>query len=75
MAKKTSRLEQEIRWREWRRMERFPGAIRWRPVTSEIHLMSTLSVVKRRERIKNSLKTIFRFRLRGQHFGSLIFDN
>ncbi len=73
-AKPVSRLEMEIRWREWQRLERFPGIVRWRPITSEIHARSMLTVKQRRERVQNTMKTCFRFRLRGQYIGPFLFD-
>lgn len=70
-----SRLATEIRWREWKRLERFPGAIRWRQIGSEIEMMQSLNPAQRRERLRNSMKTVFRLRLRGRPaLGSLIFS-
>lgn len=69
-----SNLERAIRWREWQRDCRFPGRVRWRQVTSEVHQRSMLTVKQRRERVTNSLATCFRFRLKGQYIGPMLFD-
>ena len=69
-----SKLELDIRWREWKRLERFPGVHNWRQIGSEVEMMNSLGPASRRERIRNSQKTIFRLRLRDRWTGSIIFQ-
>ena len=63
-----------VRWREWKRLEAFPGAQNWRRIGSEVEMMASLNPASRRERIRNSQKTVFRLRLRGGWSGSIIFS-
>lgn len=73
--RRQSKLELAIKWREWKRLEQFPGAIRRRQMGSEIEMMQSLNPAERRERLRNSMKTVFRLRLRGwPEIGSLIFS-
>lgn len=72
--KPTSALETVIRWRQWRRLEAFPGVMNWRSVGSEVEMMNSLSPADRRQRIYNSQKTVFRLRLKNSWTGSIIFS-
>lgn len=64
-----------IRVREYNRNRQFPGIPRPRQIGTEIEMMLSLNPAQRRERLRNSMKTVFRLRLRGRpDFGSLIFS-
>lgn len=70
-----SRMEMAIRVREYNRNRQFPGIPHARQIGTEIEMMLSLNPAQRRERLRNSMKTVFRLRLRGRpDFGSLIFS-
>ena len=71
--KPLSRFAVAVHWRAWRRLETFPGVINRRSIGSEVEMMASLNPAKRRERIRNSQKTVFRLRLRDAWTGSIIF--
>jgi hypothetical protein len=72
--KPQSKLALAIHWRRWKRLEAFPGATNWRQISSEVEMLHSLSAAGRRERIRNSQKTIFRLRLRNAWTGSIVFS-
>jgi hypothetical protein len=72
--KPQSKLELAIHWRQWKRLEAFPGVTNWRQIGSEVEMMQSLNPASRRERIRNSQKTIFRLRLRDAWSGSIVFQ-
>lgn len=72
--KPKSRLEMQIHWREWQRRQHFPGLMKGRQITSEVHMMSMLNVKQRRARIKHHQAQNFRWRLRGQYIGPMLFE-
>jgi len=72
--KPQSALALAIRWREWKRLESFPGVHRWRQIGSEVEMMNSLKPADRRDRIRNSQRTVFRLRLRDGWSGSIVFS-
>lgn len=61
-------------WREWQRRGRFLGLERWRPVKSEVHLLSMLGVKARRHRLTHEIRQRFHLRMRGAWVGPLLFE-
>lgn len=59
----------------WHVRQRFPGLMKSRRVRSEVHFLSMLSTLQRRNRLKHLVALHFRWRLRGQYIPPLLFES